>query len=432
MQYLNEGFQEPHERKRGLQFEVAARSQRPDRNNALYTFQYMYDLAKGLVEADPSAQHVAIGLSSRRESHQPGWDLRCIAHRSNTSDPARGASMLMLMLVTALENVYVGGHTKPQRLHMSFSLYMRPRSDQLLTADGDESSLTRAFVGVDQITFASFAKSFFHGLQENLENRQYVSRISSVEAAVFYLEKSFGQSPLSQFFAIQNIKLRIDAKHASGTTLARYYQREHSTKPLRADDATERDTKAKSFEHLPHHVELAHDVTTGSSTTSIQLEVCKSLLVRFNEAQRDKCPVEVKYATLGVAPIDTTSSLPQASSSKPAWSEKEISNLVASVSDVLEKVCDGVRFDDITKVPQLLSEAVLRVVRPPTASLKLERVSLGVLIGDDPLVLTETVSLGSMEAARRATDTAILPTWQYQLPPNTTSKVIADTKFRHA
>ena len=79
----------------------------------------------------------------------------------------------------------------------------------------------------------------------------------------------------------------------------------------------------------------------------------------------------------------------------------------------------------MTTVTGYLAEAVLRVVRPLTAGFVVESVSLDVVIGDDLVTLTKTVSVADLEARICAPKSYKSPIDHVNLPSGYHATVLA-------
>ena len=183
--------------------------------------------------------------------------------------------------------------------------------------------------------------------------------------------------------------------------------------------------------HPPHSVEICSGHSIASINASIDASIDESFQLRFNATSED-CSIQVRNITFGLAPIDIspTSSTFDAPEQKGVTTEQEIDHLVASASSVLGKVCDGVRFDDVTKVPRMLAEAILRVVRPLAMFAKIEQVSLRMTIGDDPLALIKTVSQEDLSAEKHSPESVVEPQASIVLPFDTAASILHNTPWR--
>lgn len=158
-----------------------------------------------------------------------------------------------------------------------------------------------------------------------------------------------------------------------------------------------------SHDTRSHYVELTRGTVGESINCSFHVNLQQPFQLRFGGTKWKDRPLSVQSILFRMSPIDTTavSSLLKSSPKDQVSIEHERRHLVESAIEIISKVCDGVRFDDVATVTGMLAEAVLRVVRPLTAGLKLEQICLSVVIGDDPVTLTKTVSLTDLDARAR-------------------------------
>jgi hypothetical protein len=146
------------------------------------------------------------------------------------------------------------------------------------------------------------------------------------------------------------------------------------------------------------------ELKKGSSSESVSVIVTSDLQacfkLRFKDSRWRNRSIRVQRMVLQMSSMDAAAvnSLLTSPAKTQVSILAETSHLAASASATMKKVCEGVKFDDVAVVPGMLAEAVLRVVRPLTTGLKLEQVSLSVIIGDDPVTLTKTVSLTDLGA----------------------------------
>jgi hypothetical protein len=162
--------------------------------------------------------------------------------------------------------------------------------------------------------------------------------------------------------------------------------------------------RASSSRHLKHSVELKKGLTTNSVKVSMHTDLQRSFQLRFNSTEWKDRRIQVKGVLFQMSPIDAAAIDSQLDShvSEQVDIEQEMSNLATNAANIVQKVCDGVKFDDVTTVTGYLAEAVLRVVRPLTEGFVLESVSMEVVIGDDLVTLTKTVSVADLAARARA------------------------------
>jgi hypothetical protein len=172
-------------------------------------------------------------------------------------------------------------------------------------------------------------------------------------------------------------------------------------------------------------IELWKDVSTDRIMTSIAVRPHKSHKLRFKEVHWDGCPVVVRQIVFQTAPRD----VPPAEKAVVGGLLEEVRHLTASALNILGKVCDGVRFEDVTTVPKMLTEALLRVVEPLTTSLMLDQVTLSVVVGDDPVAITTTIASEQQPALKSALRPNVhaVPSVHLEIPPHTKLR-IAHTK----
>jgi hypothetical protein len=135
-------------------------------------------------------------------------------------------------------------------------------------------------------------------------------------------------------------------------------------------------------------IELWKDVSTDSIMTSLTLRLHKPFKMRFRGAVWDNRPVVVRQIEFQMTPL----AVPLKEKVVVAGLIEEVQHLATGALAILDQVCDRVRFDDVIAVPKMLTEAVLRIVKPLTTSLKLDQVALSVVMGDDPVTITTTVT----------------------------------------
>lgn len=136
----------------------------------------------------------------------------------------------------------------------------------------------------------------------------------------------------------------------------------------------------------------------------VHVDLQRSFRLRFNDAEQSDLPILVRQILFKMSPIDATSasSLLQKPANERVSISREMSHLIESASNTLNKVCDGVRFDDVAAIPGMLAEAVLRVVHPLNVGCTLQEISLEMSIGDDPVFLNSTVSIEDLSARLRS------------------------------
>ena len=165
-------------------------------------------------------------------------------------------------------------------------------------------------------------------------------------------------------------------------------------------------------------VEFKKSTASDSVKVSIRTDLQRSFQLHFNSEGWEARQIQVKGILFQISPIDATAvdSLLGHSFSEQVGIEQETNNLATNAATIIQKVCEGVKFDDVTTVTGYLVEAVLRVVRPLTPGFVLDSVSMEVVIGDDSVTLTKTVSKADLEARIRAPKAYIPPLDHVELP----------------
>ncbi|GAB7334445.1 hypothetical protein MBLNU13_g06447t1 [Cladosporium sp. NU13] len=160
---------------------------------------------------------------------------------------------------------------------------------------------------------------------------------------------------------------------------------------------------ASSSSQLSHSVEFKKGTGHDSVKVSMHTDLRRSFQLRFSSEEWSDRRIQVKRVLFQLSPIDAVAvnSLLNSPLSEQVNIEQEMNNLATNTATIVQKVCEGVKFDDITTVTGYLAEAVLRVVRPLTEEFVLESVSMEVVIGDDPVTLTKSVSLADLAARTR-------------------------------
>jgi hypothetical protein len=166
------------------------------------------------------------------------------------------------------------------------------------------------------------------------------------------------------------------------------------------DPAVVAATSTNSMPPPPYTLELKKGGSSESVVVSVTSDLQTCFQLRFVDAKWKIRPIRVQRMVLQMSSIDgaAVESLLSNPTNTQVGISTEMKHLAARASAIMRNVCKGVKFDDVTVVPGLLAEAVLRAVRPLTTGLKLEQVSLSVIIGDDPVTLTKTVSLTDLGA----------------------------------
>ena len=162
--------------------------------------------------------------------------------------------------------------------------------------------------------------------------------------------------------------------------------------------------RASSSHYPTHSVELKKGTCSDSVKITMHTDMQRAFQLSFNSMGWENRRVQVKGIMFQLSPIDAVmvSSLLDGPLLEQVSIEQEMNNLTTNAATIVQKVCEGVKFDDVTTVTGYLAEAVLRVVRPLTPGFVLESVSLDVVIGDDLVTLTKTVSVADLEARIRA------------------------------
>jgi hypothetical protein len=182
------------------------------------------------------------------------------------------------------------------------------------------------------------------------------------------------------------------------------------------DPAVVAATSTNSVPPPPYTLELKKGTSSESVVVSVTSDLQACFQLRFVDAKWKNRPIRVQRIVLQMSSIDgaAVDSLLSSPTNTQVRISTEVNHLAARASAIMRKVCKGVKFDDVTVVPGLLAEAVLRAVRPLTTGLKLEQVSLSVIVGDDPVTLTKTVSLTDLGALMDHAEfpSGYLPTFQ--------------------
>jgi hypothetical protein len=187
---------------------------------------------------------------------------------------------------------------------------------------------------------------------------------------------------------------------------------------LQKDRAIVTETHAQLTPRPSRTIELKKNASTKNVMVSIALRMHETFQLHFRNDDWSSRPVEVRQIVFQMAAVDGTPAVQPAAGRAPS-TEQEMERLATLALSILGQVCDGVKFDDVTSVPHLLVEAILRVVGPKT-TLKLEQVTLSVVIGDDPLTITQTITSAHLEAALKSGPRSVpLSHAQVELPPHT-------------
>jgi hypothetical protein len=182
------------------------------------------------------------------------------------------------------------------------------------------------------------------------------------------------------------------------------------------DPAVVAATSTNSVPPPPYTLELKKGASSESVVVSVTFDLQACFQLRFVDAKWKIRPIRVQRIVLQMSSIDgaAVESLLSNPTDTQVRISTEMKHLAARASAIMRNVCKGVKFDDVTVVPGLLAEAVLRAVRPLTTGLKLGQVSLSVMIGDDPVTFTKTVSLTDLGALMDHAEfpSGYLPTFQ--------------------
>ncbi|KAM0715071.1 hypothetical protein Q7P37_009536 [Cladosporium fusiforme] len=138
------------------------------------------------------------------------------------------------------------------------------------------------------------------------------------------------------------------------------------------------DREASQTRLTTHSVELETDNSSGPTGVAIKSIFQKKLSAKLRGSRRSSYGIEVTGIVLKMAAVNT---LKLAASSEYVATRhitagEETTGLVQRSCAVLDRICAEVDFDDFTSVPDMLAEAILRVVSPLTPSLQIEEVSL--------------------------------------------------------
>jgi len=220
---------------------------------------------------------------------------------------------------------------------------------------------------------------------------------------------------LSSFVEGFDAALRDTAPECLDSLIVRAVQRE--------DPENDVDTQNPNQFATPplRSIELKKNVLTNRVMVSIAVRIQETLNIRFDTAAWDDRPVQLRQIVFEMASVD----VPSTARAVAGGLEQEAEHLKTRALTTLGTICDRVRFDDVTAVPNMLAEALTRVVQPLTASLKLEQVTLSLVIGDDPVVITTTIASeqqAALESARQPGLHAI-PCVHVELPLHSTSEI---------
>jgi hypothetical protein len=256
-------------------------------------------------------------------------------------------------------------------------------------------------------------------------------RVSSSEATDLSMvahrfEEKCEQSSLKGLSSIIDgfgVVLRDTPSEHVNSLLVHVSRREHTEKISAAGSAR----YTCDAEQPLRSIELWKDVSTDRIMISIAVRLHKIFKMRFKEDFWDGRPVVIQQIVFQMTPVDV---LPRKKAVVAELAE-EVQHLSTKALGILGAVCDGVRFEDVTTVPKMLTEALLKVVEPLTTSLKLDQVTLSVVLGDDPVAITTTIASEqqlALESALRPGSRA-LPCVHLELPPGTKSGIEHSNNF---
>jgi len=209
-----------------------------------------------------------------------------------------------------------------------------------------------------------------------------------------------------------NAGLRDTLPESADSLLCNVYNEDDLPK----DHALVTDNCAQLARKPLRDIELRTKASTNIVIASITLRMHETFKIYFNNDKWDSCPVEVRQIVFQMTAVDGPSAVRIAAGGSLSL-EQELNNLTTRALSILEKVCGNVRFDDLTMVPRMLAEALLRVVPPVTTTMKMEQVALSLVLGDDPLIITETITSEHLNTSEGGH--TLLPHTQVELPPGT-------------
>lgn len=209
--------------------------------------------------------------------------------------------------------------------------------------------------------------------------------------------------------------LRVSPSKQVDSLVVQISPRGHSGKQQVANSA-----ECTQYAEMPlRSIEVWNDASTNRVMTSIGMPLHKSFKMRFKQALWNGRPVVVQDMECQMASTDA----PQTEKVVVGGLLEEVHHLKTSALNILGSVCNGVRFEDVTTVPRFLTEAILRVVKPMTTSLKVEKVTLSLLIGDDPVNITTSIASEQQPALSPALQSELRA-----LPPRVHLEIPSDTK----
>lgn len=142
-----------------------------------------------------------------------------------------------------------------------------------------------------------------------------------------------------------------------------------------------------------YSIELNKTSHSHSIGLKIRTELNKETSFKLVGSALHLHAISVTGMALKLAPlnIDTSKALDD-SSIQEISTEQEMNHFAEQAHAIVEKVCEHVEFDDISLVPDMLAEAVLRTVRPLTSGLNVQELSLDYKTLENPFICTTTVS----------------------------------------
>lgn len=135
--------------------------------------------------------------------------------------------------------------------------------------------------------------------------------------------------------------------------------------------------EASQMRLTTHSVELETDNSSGPTGVAIKSIFQKKLSAKLR-GSRSSYGIEVTGIVLKMAAVHklTLAASSEYVATRHITAGEETTVLVQRTCAVLDRICAEVDFDDFTSVPDMLAEAILRVVSPLTPSLQIEEVSL--------------------------------------------------------
>lgn len=196
---------------------------------------------------------------------------------------------------------------------------------------------------------------------------------------------------------------------------------------------TDQTSSSRRTVRVPHILELRKDGPSDSTICLLKLDfVDKLFQIGFQGNRPKPRPIEVRQIVFRMAPVDaaTVASSATNAANDTVSTEQEIEHLTTSACAILEKVCASVKFDNITVIPDLLGEALLRIVRPLTARIKIEEVTLKSAIGGGPVTVSKTVTLNDLAAQTQGPRHEVIPTGHVELSPGSRMSVVHNSRYK--